>query len=205
MPYRFAFYGDDNNSNENGPLRKYFECDLQCQQCSAVSQSSGQRCRKRVCIGVPLCWQHLLSQHNLRIKQSTIAGAGKGVFVDTRTGQNEIVFRKQRKVTDYDGEIFDRAELERRYGAYTAPYAMTLTTNRIEDAACRRGVGAMINHTSNARKINVNLSHHRAQKGVIMAAKNIRNGDELLTSYGNEYRLNEPGSRYTTRPARGKR
>ena len=195
MPQQFTFMVD-------GATR--FQCTLASEQCTAKNASTNQQCRNRSVIGVPLCWQHLKSQKHLRVKESTIAGAGRGLFAqDSGSGDNDIVFRKDDVIVAYSGDVIDNAELERRYGEYTAPYGIMLSrqSDKYEDAACRRGVGSLVNHSpANA---NVKLSvvarngRHYAQ---LKATRPIRNGRELFTNYGRDYRFQEPGAAYMTKP-----
>ena len=90
----------------------------------------------------------------------------------------------------------------------TAPYAVTIKGggDEVEDAACRRGVGALINHglTGASRNAEMVPQEHPVthRKYVIFrATKNIRNRREILTDYGDDYRFDEP-THYETRNAR---
>jgi hypothetical protein len=65
----------------------------------------------------------LASVRKLKIKQSLIPGAGKGLFVwDTTKPAGEVVFRRNQLVTPYEGEHVTAEELQERYGDFTAPY-----------------------------------------------------------------------------------
>ena len=70
MPLVYSFQSTDGTHA--------FRCPLSCQVCEGRTKT-GAPCRKRVCIGVPLCWQHLLASMHLRIKPSTHP-PGKGLF-----------------------------------------------------------------------------------------------------------------------------
>ena len=107
MPLVFSFAG---------PGHPGFQCALQCQQCSAAT-AAGAQCRKRACVGVPECWVHLLRDHSLRVKASTIPGAGLGLFAVKRgAAADAILFRPGDKITDYAGEIVGQQTLDARYG-----------------------------------------------------------------------------------------
>ena len=192
MPLVFSF---------RSPNRPAFECAIQCGQCTGTA-ANGARCKKRACIGVPKCWMHLLKDHSLRIKPSTVAGAGKGLFAMKRdAAANAVVFKKDQKIIDYHGEPpINQQTLTTRYGDYTAPYAIQIGTgDRYENSACRRGVGALANHRSNP---NAKLAyrHWPTHAALLKAIKNIRNGQEILVSYGGNYTFNEQGvSHRTTR------
>jgi hypothetical protein len=151
-----------------------------------------------VCIGTPLCWQHLLSQMNLRIKPS-VNGPGKGLFAmmprQNDDGPRRLVFKQNDYICDYGGEKITKRELDARYGNYTAPYALFVRQRKGKgghyvNAACMRGVGAMANH-ANAARANARLAPMGAS-GALKATKPIYEGDEILVDYGSEYGFQEP-------------
>jgi SET domain-containing protein len=132
---------------------------------------------------------HLLRQRKLRIKESTIPGIGKGLFaLDKRAAGNAILFRRGEKIIVYDGEVVTQAQLQRRYGNFTAPYAIS-QGKFAEDSACRRGAGSLSNHAINT---NARLAFsRRTKKFMLIATKPIRNGAEIFCSYGRAYRHND--------------
>ena len=169
-----------------------FRCPLQCQRCDGRTKT-GTPCRKRVCVGTPLCWQHLLASKNLRIKPS-VNGPGKGLFAQLpgRGEGRRLVFGPNAYICEYGGERITKTNLNARYGDYTAPYALFVRGPRgghYLNAACKRGVGAMANHAEAARA-NAKLS--QARRGALVATKPIYNGDEILVDYGDEYGFDEP-------------
>ena len=100
-----------------------FDCKLKSTQCTATSRN-GARCRCKVVIGGPYCWNHLLAYRHIRILPSPIPNAGKGIFaIDRAKGTHEPIFRKNDKLLTYTGEILNNEELIARYGDHTAPYA----------------------------------------------------------------------------------
>jgi SET domain-containing protein len=124
-----------------------------------------------------------------------------GLFVfDTSQWPNEIVFRSGNRICPYFGEIINKAELDQRYGDHTAPYGIELSADRFQDRAAQRGIGTLINHTTRAAS-NCRFTNNR-QFITITATKPIRNDQELLISYGNDYLFNEPGVRYSTNTRR---
>lgn len=176
-----------------------FECALQCQQCTAVA-ANGAQCQKRACIGVPKCWIHLLRDHSLRLKPSTIQGAGKGLFAMKRgAGPNAVVFKKDAKIIDYYGDLVNQQTLTERYGEHTAPYGIQIGTgDRYEDAACRRGVGALANHRGAGHNARLTFRSHPTAAALVKAVKPIRNDQEVLVSYGRGYLMNQAGVRHKT-------
>ena len=190
MPYYFKFY-----DNERDP-RPSFTCALDSERCIGQNKN-GQRCSRKCIIGTPYCWTHLLSKHHLRILPSTIANAGKGLFVvDKKQPEGAVIFRTGETVCPYGGDLIDKDTINERYGENTAPYGIQLSQNRYRDAGCARGVGSLINHDS--RRANVAYSvDQRAKTVSIKAKRNLKNGEELFVSYGRVYRMND-GSKYTT-------
>jgi len=167
-----------------------FQCNIQSEQCNVI-KSNGHRCRRRVCIGSPYCYVHLLYIKHLRIKQSTIPNAGNGLFALNPTAEaNSIVFRKTATIIEYDGEVIDDDELVERYDYQTAPYAVKQKRNCNVDCACRRCVAS--NANTLAGHNNASFSVNNRQNVVkVVATKNIKNGDEIFLSYGKSYKFNE--------------
>lgn len=181
--------------------------DLIIRQCTHLKVPGvlNSQCRKRVEIGLDMCWIHLLAVQHLRIKASRIPGAGLGLFAEIpNVGNYTRVFRKGNVICRYNGQNITNAERENRYGDNTGPYILQLSGNqqnlaarRFEDAALERGIGSIVNHTNTANRINAHL-RKRNNRMVLIAARDILNGSEILTTYGNDYVLNEPNVRSGT-------
>lgn len=194
MPYFFEFLIDN---------RTYFSCPLKCVQCKARTKR-GTRCQRHVCLGTPYCHSHMMSELKLRVLQSNIAGAGKGLFAMLpREEGRVVVFEEGDTIVEYNGETVSQAELDRRYtDDLTAPYALCSPT-RCKDAACNRSVGAFANHAAGNRANATFLPNASGSKIYLVATKDIYNKTEIKVDYGPEYRLREPRSGHETR--RGKR
>ena len=189
MPYEFRFYIDH---------ELHFQSRLESERCNGVKKN-GETCKRTCCIGTPYCWTHLLYAKHIRIKDSILIRAGKGLFaIDPSTREPVRVFEKGDKIIEYDGELIPHAELERRYGGYTAPYGVEVNKTRdlYEDGAIHRGAGTLANHATGAR-VNARLSVSRNHV-VLIATKTIKNGSEIYLNYGRAYRFNEP-TEYTTK------
>lgn len=200
-------------ANESTPSRSMrfksaskFTCPLQCQSCLGMTKT-GARCRRRVCVGLRYCYQHL-THYGLRIAQSTIPGAGKGLFawdrdaarrpMDRSTTRKQsarrapILFKRGDFITIYDGELIDAATVTRRYGNRIAPYVLhNRRETVVEDGACHRGVGTLINdgRRSDGRS-DRNAEFQLNTKGgyfQVHATRAIRHGEEILVNYGNGY------------------
>lgn len=186
MPYRFTF--DDSNGSTR------FSCQLECDQCTATL-SGGRRCSRRVCLGLPLCWQHLRSR-NLIIKDSPLEG--KGLFAWAPKNDDSIVFREGDFIISYDGEQTSDIQKYQRYGHATGPYALQRNAHLFIDAACKRGAGSFANGSRNGVKHNARFAYSSAKTMAIRATKNIRNGTEIIASYGPSY-WNRPQHAHRTK------
>jgi SET domain-containing protein len=146
----------------------------------------------------------MLSELNLRILDSNIPHAGKGLFavLPGNAGMDELVFEPGDLITEYTGERVTFAEMNKRYTARkTAPYAANVPSHGV-DAACERGVASLANHAPESRK-NGKFVYDSRNNLYLVATKNIYNGEEILVNYGTDYRLRERGASHNTR--RGKR
>jgi hypothetical protein len=139
-----------------------------------------------------MCWIHNQGKKGLKIKQSTLQNAGKGLFAVTKKGGNRDrpVFKPNEVITKYDGLPRTAEEIDEMYGEYTAPYTLLVGRGQNEhniDAACRRGIASLANHKP-ASRANAKLT----ETGNLTATKNIFDGQEIFASYGRAYRFDEP-------------
>ena len=194
MPYKFIYYNPDETIR--------FQKNLITERCIFVNQKNGHRCSRKVAIGVDRCFQH---RGDLKVKQSLIPNAGKGLFAYDRESPNgnSIVYRPDEKIIEYLGERINKDELNRRYGddKNTAPYGLKINNNLFIDSATRRGIASLANkpspHKQPNAKLSVNTTTHNAS---LKATKNIRNNQEILTSYGNNYVIqNNYKTKYVSR------
>jgi hypothetical protein len=183
-----------------------FDEKLVSKQCNHIIPNKA-RCLNHCEIGLDLCWIHLETIKNLKIQDSKYLrslrprnkGKGQGLYAFTRKKKKtQQIFKKKDVICNYNGEFIDKDELDRRYGEHTGPYGITISTSGglYEDAAIERGVGAMINHSNSTRRINCHLVKRRDRtlgrdRVSIVATKNINNGSELITTYGDNYRFDE--------------
>ena len=148
-----------------------------------------------VVFGLPMCFLHRRKEYKISVKPSTIANAGKGLFADNNTNNNDVVFREGNKVCPYYGETLNKQQMDARYGlTKTAPYAIQLREDETSlDSAVKRGVGSLINHKARSYA-NMRFSLNRPKTEInLVATKNIRNKQELFVPYGGDYRFNEQG------------
>jgi SET domain len=104
----------------------------------------------------------------------------------------QIVFERGQFICKYNGEVITITELISRYQKETSPYSAMLhkhnNTQMYEDAALRRGIGSLINHSRT--KDNCRLSIRRDSTIAVVATKRIENNSEIFLNYGNTYRFN---------------
>jgi len=198
MPYQFKFSNiEQKNNTNNSSNNTLFKCPLKKYQCIHVNPKTEHQCRRKQYIGFNVCYQHLATDHHLKIKKSNIKGAGKGLFAYNGTNNDAIVFKKDERIIDYNAEFITTEEKERRYGDNTAPYAVRINTDLIEDGACQRSSASIANHRpftySNAKFYPYN------KKIYVKAIKNIRNNQEITIDYGKEYIMNEEGYDFLTK------
>ena len=154
-----------------------FACFLQTARCDGRTRHNEQ-CKRIVSEGLPFCHTHLSSEKGLRIGES--AGRGRGLFATKPFEQWSIVCK-------FDGELI--RDMDTRYpGSITGPYAIQ-TRGRFSDAACRRGIGAIINAPFVHETANCQLAYLDAppHDPIVQCILPIRAGDELLTHYARDY------------------
>lgn len=183
MPSKLSFIQDNN-----------FICNLKCGQCDHL-KPDGQRCKNRVCIGAPTCWIHSKQEYAVRVKPSTIAGTGKGLFAETDFDEDDWI-------CPYGGSVITPNCFDQRYpgNITTAPYAVALDNGRrprTYDAACDRGIGSMANGLFNrqgmARPVglhNARMINHPTKRTLwLQATKDINANEEIFSYYGAAYKI----------------
>jgi len=189
MPYQFTY---ENPTN-------FLQGDLICQQCIAQNRQN-TKCKKITCFGTPYCWVHLYYKFHLKIKPSTIPGAGNGLFaMDTSKPQDAIIFKKGDEIAPFFGEKLTLEDVKARYGKYLAPYVIMQNKkeNVYVDGAFERTAASMINHKAHSR---ANCRFSVSYKGILLkATKNIRNNDEIFASYGRDYKMNDKNVQFETK------
>ncbi len=189
MPKDFQFYINNNS---------VFKCTLNSTRCEAHNKT-GSRCKRKVIIGFEYCFSHLPIEKHLKIADSEINGAGKGLFAYDRTKEEgDIIFRKGDNICNYNGQLLSMDTIHERYQDKTAPYAVQVNNNHAVDCACKRGIGSIANTLPghNNATFSVNSTYRTAK---LVATKNIRNGDEIYLSYGRTYKIHEPNARFDTK------
>lgn len=158
------------------------DAQLHSVQCIFI-KDNGLQCKKRCQIGISVCWIHLLSEYKLRIKDSP--GLGKGLFADNNLGieNNDIVFKVNDIICEYEGEVLTEAEVINRYGNLNGPYVMKTSPHMYKDCALHRCVAGLINHKGHSTA-NSKFISNQGNVIKIRAKKIIRNGQEIKADYG---------------------
>jgi SET domain-containing protein len=168
---------------------------MQCVELKA----DGSRCKNKICIGCPFCYVHLLYNRHLRIKQSTLPRAGKGLFaLNPKLPADAVIFQREQTVVSYFGEILDIDEKEQRYETKTAPYSVGYSNDEVVDSALVRGVASNANTNVGNQNTYISIDRHNHTVN-IKASKPIKNGQEIFIPYGKNYKLNERGVQHSTK------
>lgn len=183
----FHFY------NTNPGQERHFDEQLKSEQC-IYRLSPNRRCRKRCLMGLQMCWMHLQSVNNVRIRDA--GDLGQGLFASDGTNENNIVFRNGDYIIMYEGgERMTTAQIDARYGHdSTGPYAVMAANKSYQDCAVRRCAASFINsEVGTGQAANCELQSYGRRRIMVVAIATIRNGEQLFCSYGPEYNFNEPG------------
>ena len=193
MPSYFHYRNEPDNIQWDGKMN--------VERCR-FHKTNGERCKRNIIIGLDYCFQHRITKYNVKVKDSEIQDAGKGLFANNGTSNNDVVFHKGDKIVPYNGELVAQQIIRERYGNKTAPYGLSISKDRATDGALHRGIGTLINHPLYSRFANTRFSIQRDQQEVnIVADKNIKNNQELYVPYGRSYRFEtfeRDGTRYST-------
>jgi uncharacterized protein len=158
-----------------------------CDQCAGTT-ATGARCSRRTCKLGRYCFQHLSKEQGLAVKNSTIPGAGQGLFT---TKDITIPANKKRSgvpLIQYTGEQLTNAQHDARYGEdERGQYVLRLGPNRYIDA---RSTQASVARYANACDRPGHQKPCNARfdvGGKLVVIKKLKKGQEVLTRYGNDY------------------
>ena len=179
-------------------------------QCRALIMNGQRQCNNHT-IALPYCTRHSSLLLQLRIKTSTIAGAGLGVFADGGGHANNRteVFKPGDIIGEYQGEVLTEAQYKRRYHAFTGnsqkkdtdwftPYAVSAGGKWIIDGIVVRGIIGYANDTRGSNNsYNAELLEHSCKtvelhkdvpvQLVMTATRTIYHNDEIFWDYGRPY------------------
>ncbi len=181
-------------ARQSGSKIIQFKCPVKCGRCEYYFNTR-RRCKRRVCIGYPYCFQHLPKVMKLKTKESKVLKDlglpnNKGIYA---SGKN-IVFKAGDKIADYNAEKINMKELEKRYdyGEHdnTGPYVISNEKGEIFDAACTRIPGSLLNDPKGSNKeANAEFQDDVTNNDlpIITALRDIKHDEEILVSYGPDY------------------
>jgi hypothetical protein len=155
------------------------------QRCTASTKTGGH-CRALTRRG-QYCWNHLRTIDGLRIKASSIPGAGLGLFA-------EKDFPALSHLTRYTGDY--RRTQDGRIGGY---YFLQLTNAKSIDAARTNTDSGRWANDSRASPFEPNselVTHPATGSGRLRATRNIKKGEEIFVAYGPRYWASVEGLGY---------
>ena len=171
-----------------------FSCKMKKVACGAKTKT-GHSCRNKVVIGLKRCHLH----RSVKIAQSTIPRAGKGVFAKRD-------YRKGERIGYYRGDVLSTSQHNRRYGSAQrdhAPYSLQGSKTKIIDASCTRSTMSMINGTRLKKDANAVFRGRMQSKDTgkmpVRAIRPIKKGDEVFVHYGAAYFRTAENARHSTR------
>ena len=190
MPGQFVFkIGDD----------VAFSCVLTSEPCKGFKAGTDVPCKRKCLIPFEYCSTHLRPYMQLRVGKSTLPNAGLGLFAAKRKeATSDVVFKREEKIAQYDGELISTEEGDRRYDLETGPYLMETGLKQWRrDAACKRCVASIANGKAKTYA-NARISPFK-DGASIKATKVIKDGEEVFLDYGQTYVMHPKNSSYVTR------
>jgi len=157
------------------------EIKMGTQRCVADTRA-GTWCQLNTRYGC-FCWIHRAQINGTKIKDSTIQGAGKGLFAVK-------AFKKGETVVRYTGDWVNTADGEMENGFGDSDYVFQYSREKSIDAArTNTADGRMVNSSRGRNQpSNVKFSVDYVRKRVtIRASRAIRVGEELFINYGSAY------------------
>lgn len=125
--------------------------------------------------------------YKLIVKESTIPGAGKGLFTESDIPKGELV-------VEYTGDVMTMKEVRERYGEeiQTAPYLYFISYQKCIDAMYTPDSLARYANDAEGFVIIEGLKNNAEFTNVrgvpfIISTKKIKAGSEILVSYGGDY------------------
>jgi RNase H-like domain found in reverse transcriptase/Reverse transcriptase (RNA-dependent DNA polymerase)/Integrase zinc binding domain/Chromo (CHRromatin Organisation MOdifier) domain len=148
------------------------------QRCTARTRH-GAHCRQRTAMG-QFCWNHLRSERGLRIQQSAVPNAGKGLFAARTLPVGTQIH--------YTGDVVPLADDEAG-GVY---YLQIKKRVAIDAARTNVGEGRWINDPRGTRSrpnsvFVVYSPPGRPRTASVRTLRQIEKGEEILVAYGNAY------------------
>jgi uncharacterized protein len=151
-----------------------------CVQCNAETKSK-RRCTRTTCLIEGQCWQHSAASTGLRVKNSRIPGAGKGLFADRDIPKGRRIVEYAKKSNFMPGPV-DLSRSDDRH-----PYAICLTPRRCWDARSTQSTQARYSNGCDKPGRNDVCNAKMTPLGWLVSTRRIQRGDEILFPYGPDY------------------
>ena len=160
---------------------------IECQRCNYI-KPDGVQCSRNTCLYPRMCWQHSIKTYPFKIKNSTIPGAGKGLYSTSVIKKHELMHKK---AGYYGGKVVSAAV----YKNSKNTYGVSLSGHKgiMDGASTQSGLLRRANTKkhgqggNNAKLIRVNQTASRAERIGAQATKRIPAGSEIFMSYGAGY------------------
>ena len=155
-----------------------------CIRCSGHTKSK-KRCSRRTCVTPGLCWQHTAMEEGLRVKKSSIPGAGMGLFAAKDIPPNRRIAQYAKK-SPYMPAAVDSTRLD---DSHRYPYLWCTNGNakRCWNAQSTQSTIARYangcDRPGNARVCNAKM----VPSGWLKSTQKIGKGSEIFFPYGSEY------------------
>ena len=153
-----------------------------CVRCSARTKSK-KRCTRKTCLIEGECWQHSAASTGLRVKNSRIPGAGKGLFADRDIPSNRRIALYAKRSRYMPGPIDSTQSEDRR------PYLWCQAGNprRCWDARSTQSTLARWSNACDKPGRNDVCNAVMRPTGWLVSTRRIQKGEEILFPYGDEY------------------
>jgi hypothetical protein len=151
-----------------------------CVRCNGRTKSK-KRCTRRTCMVEGQCWQHAAATTGLRVKKSTIPGAGKGLFADRDFPANRRIVLYGKKSKYMPGPV-DLSRTQDRH-----PYAMCITDKKCWDARSTQSTQARFANGCDKPGHEKPCNAKMTPAAWLVSKKAIRKGDEIFFPYGPDY------------------
>lgn len=155
-----------------------------CQRCHSNRKGKKQiRCKNRTCRTARKCWRHLMIENGLRVKNSTIKGAGLGLFTTKDLKANVIVDSYKAKLP-----ILTLKQIHQRYPGNTLGQYVWCHANKCVDArSTQSNLARFSNGCDSTRSQMSRCNAQITKQGNLKTTKKIKANSEILCRYGPEY------------------
>lgn len=179
---------------KNGGVVKGLKAERGCNICNA-KKADGGKCKRKTCVIGPMCWQHTQRKYKVRVKP---AKYGMGLFAEKIGGKKgEIIFKEgdficwYSKTLENPPAVKDNVQVEYGLGNRAAihnPYKTNDFPGRYAND-CNDIEKVKKGEVEYGRGCTNAFLHRNVKEGKarVYADKTIKQGEEVLVSYGKGY------------------